>query len=128
MKCGDTFLFPLVTAEVAHLWIVLTNPDPDGWILLVNVTTAYSHDKDHIDLTVSLNPKEHPFITKPSYVFYREAMTKQVSELEAEEKAGRLKMHAACSNDLIKLARSGVCASKHSQKQIKRFYEERKDL
>jgi hypothetical protein len=128
MKCGDTFRFPLIPAGIEHLWIVLTNPDPDGWVLVANITGAYSNDKDRADYTVGINPGEHPYVKKPSYIFYREAMTKQVSELESEEKAGNLMMRDACSAALIGLARSGVAASPHCTKKIRRFYEERKHL
>ncbi len=128
MKCGDTFLFPLMPPDLEHLWIVLTNPDPEGWILIANVTGAYSNDKDCVDMTVALNAGEHPFLTKPSFIFYREAMIKQVSELETEEKAGNLRMHYSCSAALIGLARAGVGASPHCTKKIRRFYEERKHV
>jgi hypothetical protein len=128
MKCGDSFLFPLRTEEIAHLWIVLTNPDPEGWILVANITTVYSSDKDRADLTVCVNPGEHPFVTKLSYIFYREAMTKRISELEAEEKAGNLKMNAACSQVLTSMARAGIRGSKYCTKAIQRFYNERKEL
>lgn len=67
MKAGGAFLFP-VPSE--HLWIVLTNPDSEGYVLVVNITTAYSDDKDRMDTTVDLNPgdirslrKSHMYIT-----------------------------------------------------------------
>jgi hypothetical protein len=128
MKCGDTFLFPLIPPDLEHLWIVLTNPDAEGCVLLANITGAYSNDKDRVDLTVGLNPGDHPFVTKAYYVFYREAMIKRVTELESEEKAGNLKMNQPCSESLLRLARSGVSASRHCSKKIRRFFDERKVL
>ena len=125
MKAGDTFLYPFPTE---HLWIVLTNPDPGGLILIVNITTAYSDDKDRVDSTVDLNPGDHPFVSDRSYVYYRAAMTKTVGELEAAEHAGRLKRHACCSESILKLVRSGIGASRHCTKAIKKFYNEHKDL
>jgi hypothetical protein len=129
MKVGDTFLYPLSPPHSEHLWIVLTNPDADGSILIVSVTTAYSNDKDYIDATVRLNRGEHEFLTKESsYIYYRGAMIKKVSELQGEEKAGLLKKHSSCSGDLIALARGGVGASPHCSRSVKRYYSERKDL
>lgn len=125
MKAGDTFLYPFPDE---HLWIVLTNPDPGGAVLVANITTAYSDDKDRVDTTVTLNRKDHPFIKDRSYVYYRAAMTKLVSELEAEERAGRLKMKQCCSSELLELVRDGVSASEHSTKAIRRFYAERKNI
>ncbi len=128
MKVGDTFLYPLSPQNEEHLWIVLTNPDTDDAILIVNVTTAYSNDKDRIDTTVSLNAGEHQFLKKASYVYYRGAQVKKVAELRGEEKMGRLKMHDPCSSNLIGLARAGIVASKHCSKVLQRFYSERKDI
>ncbi|GAC1662418.1 MAG: hypothetical protein NVS9B4_16040 [Candidatus Acidiferrum sp.] len=129
MKVGDTFLYPLSPPHAEHLWIVLTNPDADGSILIVSVTTAYSNNKDCMDGTVTLNRGEHPFLTKElSYLYYRGAMIKKVSELQGEERAGLLKRHSACSDNLISLARGGVAASPHCNRNVKRYYGERKDL
>jgi hypothetical protein len=129
MKVGDTFLHPLSPPNSEHLWIVLTNPDEADAVLIVSVTTVYAHDKDNIDMTVTLNKGEHQFLTKPiSYVYYREAQVKKVSELRAEEKLGRLKMHQPCSQKIIDLVRAGVTASEHCRRSAKQFYKERKDV
>jgi len=125
MKAGDTFLYPLPNE---HLWIVLTNPDANGEVLVVNITTVRSADKDSIDMTVTLNPKDHPFVKDLSYVYYRAAMTKQVSELQAEEKANRLRIKECCSPEVLKLVQMGVGASEHTSKIIVKFYKEHKDL
>ncbi len=82
MKAGDTFLYPLNQAQKAHLWIVATNPDKEGFVLIVNVTTVRTYDKDSLDTTVCLNKGEHPFFTEEqSYIYYRGAMTKKISEI-----------------------------------------------
>jgi len=80
-------------------------------------------------MTVTLNRGEHQFLTKPmSYVYYREAQIKKVSELLEEEKLGRLKMHQPCSQKVIEIVRSGVTASEHCRRSMKQFYKERKDV
>jgi hypothetical protein len=128
MKSGDTFLYPLDFSHSEHLWIVLTNANQDGFILIVSVTTAYSQDKDSIDTTVQLHSGEHRFINRDSYVYYRGAMIKKVEELRAAEKSGHLKMHDACSGKLIGLVRAGIAASAHCTKTIRKFYSDHKHL
>jgi hypothetical protein len=129
MKAGDTFLYPLQPPNTEHLWIVATNPNADGAVLIVNVTTMHSFDKDHIDGTVCLNQGEHIFLTeKHSYVYYRGAQIKKISELENEKSAGMLKPQPPCSKTVIDLVRSGFNASEHCQKGIRRFYEQSKNL
>lgn len=121
MKAGDTFLYPL---PQEHLWVAVTNPNADGEVLIVNITTV----RNDIDRTVILRAKEHPFLTKPSYVYYREAMIKQVSELEGEEKALRLKKHADCAKELLGLICAGISASEHTRPAILKFYKACKDI
>jgi hypothetical protein len=102
MKAGDTFLYGPSPTATKHLHLVLTNPDAGGCILVVSVTSVYSQDKDRMDHTVVLNRGEHRFLTKElSYVYYRGAVIKKVTELEADERMGLLVIHDACSKALL---------------------------
>jgi len=63
-----------------------------------------SFDKDHIDATVCLNKGDHEFCTERlSYIYYRGAQIKQISELEAEKLAGQLKPHKPCKAEILGL-------------------------
>lgn len=129
MKAGDTFLYGPSANANKHLHIVLTNPDTDGCVLIVNITSIYSQDKDKMDHTMVLNRGEHRFLTKPlSYVYYRGAVIKRVADLEADEKAGLLVKHDSCSKDLISNARAGIGASPHCARNIQEYYRKCKDL
>jgi hypothetical protein len=129
MKVGDTFLHPLSATTQAHLWIVLTNPDANGSILIVNVTSIYSHDKDRIDPTVILNRNEHRFLTNErSFIYYRGATVMKLSDLQTDEQLGLLKKDQVCSANVISLARAGVTASPHCTPRIQKYYKECKDL
>jgi hypothetical protein len=129
MKVGDTFLYGPSPTATKHLHIVLTNQDTDGCILIVSVTSIYSQNKDRMDHTVILNQNEHRFLTKPlSYIFYRSATVKKVSDLQADEAAGLLVRHDGCSKTLIDNARAGICASPHSTRGIQAYYKKCKDL
>jgi hypothetical protein len=129
MKAGDTFLYGPSPTATKHLHLVLTNPDADGCVLVVNVTSVYSQDKDRADHTVILNRGEHRFLTKSlSYVYYRGAVVRKVTELEADEKATLLVREQACSKLLIGNARAGVGASPHCTRAIQGYYKKCKDL
>jgi hypothetical protein len=129
VRVGDTFLFPLNSQAIEHLWIVVTNPDPNDCVLVVNVTTLKSNDKDSVDGTVCLNAGEHPFLTKEqSYVYYRGAEIKKISDLRSEETAGRLQMRESCSTNVISLVRSGFGASIHCTRVIKSYYDKSKNI
>ena len=129
MKIGDAFLYGPSPTSKKHLHLVLTNPDANGCVLIVSVTSVYSQDKDRMDHTVLLNQGEHKFLTnKLSYVYYRGAVVKKVGDLESDEKAGLLVWHEACSKEMIDNARAGVCASEHCTPANQNYYKKCKDL
>ena len=123
MKAGDAFLYPI---PIEHLWIVITNPNPSGAVLIVNITSIKTGKEP--DLTVPVRRGEHPCVTHDSFVYYREAMTKTVTELVAEEKAGRLKRQDVCPAKLFEVVRSGVSASPHTRRVIAQFYKDHKNI
>lgn len=120
MKAGDTFLRPARATENErpHLWIVVTNPNKENHVLIVNLTTL----KEGQDQTVILNLGDHPFISRPSSVFYREAEVADNSKLEQAERAGAIAKREDCRPEVIKLVRDGVNASPHARRAIKAFF------
>ncbi len=63
---GDTIILPKPGAEKEHLWVVVTNPDPNtGEVIMVNLTTQ----RPHSDTTTVLLPGEHPFLDRPTVAF-----------------------------------------------------------
>lgn len=76
-----------------------------------------------------LNNGEHRFLTKPlSYVYYRGAAVKKITDLQADETAGLLVKDQACSKTLIDNARAGIGASPHCTRTIQDYYKKCKDL
>lgn len=60
MHCGDTFLMPAPGGPVTpHLWIVVTQPDPQTHLCAVVSVTTLRNSKDQ---TIILRPGDHPFI------------------------------------------------------------------
>ena len=56
VQAGDTFLLPLNSNVTPHLWVILTDPDENGEVLGVNLT---SHDVFK-DTTVTLEAGDIP--------------------------------------------------------------------
>jgi hypothetical protein len=122
MKVGDTFLRPArsTPSETQHLWIVLTDPNSENQVLIVNITSFKSWQ----DQTVMLNQGEHSFITQRSCVFYREAEIVDNSKLDEAEKRGAIAKRESCSQGVIDLVRSGVIASPQTKRVIKKFFND----
>ena len=59
-----------------HLHVVCTDPDNDGCQLIVSICTKIN---SLCDPSCTLQPHEHPFLTKESYVLYRNAEIVQQS-------------------------------------------------
>jgi hypothetical protein len=124
MNCGDTFLRPTVATatETPHLWVVVTNPNAENLVLIVNFTSL----KDWQDQTVMLNVGDHPFITEQTVIFYREAEIVDNAKLDEAARLGAVSQRHCCSKQIIDLIRAGVNASPQTKRVIKTFYNKHK--
>ena len=122
MHAGDTFFIPTPDNPIRHPWIVLTDPDPDGRAVCVNVTSL----GDHIaDTTVVLDTGDHPFIEKRSVVLYAKAAMLDLRAIDAmlslPGSRTTWKRFDSCSPDLLERVRRGLLASKHTKRAIKGY-------
>lgn len=122
MDCGDTFLMPTPGgAATLHLWIVVTQPDPQTHLLAIVSVTTLRNSKDQ---TVILRPGDHPFIRHDSTIFYGDAMIVDEQRLETEIAAGLAVVRDKCPNATLKLAQDGVAASPFTRPKFLRFCRE----
>lgn len=119
MDCGDTFLMPAPGgAATPHLWIVVTQPDPQTHECAIVSVTTLRNSKEQ---TVILRPGDHPFIRHDSTIFYGDAMIVDVRRLEAEIAAGLALVRDRCSTATLKLVLDGVGASPFTRPKFLRF-------
>lgn len=119
--CGRTFLFPLnLNNKIPHLWIVITEPNDRAECLIVSITTL-RYDKDQ---TVILNRADHPFIEKPSVVYYQDIQLTTTAKIEAQLRCGIAAPMDNCSGDLLQIVQQGLCASQYTAPKHLRFYRE----
>ena len=122
MDCGDTFLMPAPGGVATpHLWIVVTQPDPQTHLCAIVSVTTLRNSKDQ---TVILRPGDHPFIRHDSTIFYGDAMIVDALRLESEIAAGLALVREACSKAILKLLQDGVVASPFTRPKILRFCRE----
>lgn len=69
IKRGDAVLMPKYADATPHMWIVLTAPDANNDVVIVNVTSL----KNHADQTTILKVGDHPYIKHDSVVLYADA-------------------------------------------------------
>ncbi len=116
---GDSFMLPKPGQETEHLWVLITNPDPvTHEAIMVNVTTQ----RPHSDTTTILKVGDHPFIQKPSVIFYADARTVDTRLLDAAVQRGAYNSHAAFQATVIHKIQIGMLASPFTPKKIKTAY------
>jgi hypothetical protein len=116
---GDSFMLPKPGHETEHLWVLITNPDPATHeAIMVNVTTQ----RPHSDTTTILNAGDHPFVQKPSVIFYADARVVDTRLLDAAVQRGAYAGHAAFQPAVIARIQAGVTASPFMAKKIKTAY------
>jgi hypothetical protein len=111
LAAGDTFV-------TEHLWFVLSDPDANGEVVCVSLTSHENHE----DGTTICRRGEHPFITHDSIVLYASARRMQVAAIEAAINAtiGRVRRDARCSDELLERIRRGAIQSVFTPNGIKK--------
>ena len=116
LRAGQTILLPKPGEETAHLWVVLTTPNAQGQVILINFTTL----RPHSDRTVVIQPGEHPFVVHPSVAHYADARLTAAPSIEAAIASGFFHQHQDCSPELIHRLLAGALTSPYTSEKVKR--------
>lgn len=95
---------------IPHLWAVITEPESDRRCVIISITTL----RNNVDQTVILQPGEHPFIRKPSAVYYQRALIADAGQIDAAVRRGQAALHAKFSQHTIRVIQEGVMASPYT--------------
>jgi hypothetical protein len=116
---GDSFMLPKPGRDTEHLWVLITGPEPATHeAIMVNITTQ----RPHSDTTTILNAGDHPFIQKPSVVFYSDARIVDTRLLDQAIQSGAYRNHAAFSPQVLARIQAGVAASMLTPKKIQNAF------
>ena len=115
-------LLPKPGQNVAHLWVVITEPDPaTGEVIIVNLTTQ----RPHSDTTVILQAGDHPFIKHPTAVNFIDARIVILSLLEQAIATGTGAVHQIVEASVLKRIQDGLLRSSFTPNKIKAFFRAR---
>ena len=115
VRAGRTFIYETKNNPFPHLWMVLTDPDPQtGKVILVSMTTS----RDHTDKTVLINVGDHEFVVHETNVDYGGATFGVSSKLERALGSGVATLKADLSKELLQRVRAGVLASSRPPNEI----------
>ncbi len=104
-----------------HLFILLTQPQADGRVLLTTVSSV-PRGLPH-DGTCLLYRGDHPFIRHDSYVFYARSRIEAQSALLNGVNQGVFEAREAMEETLFARVCQGLTASRFTAPAIKTFYE-----
>ena len=122
LRAGRSFTVPGPGPNQSHLWIVLTDPDPDDKVVAVMVVS----EKPHTDKTVTLSVGDHPFFQHSSNIDYGTARFFPRGKLEKQiTNRGRLRQNVSLS--LLEKARAGVVTSSRCPNYVKEYFATRFD-
>tara|TARA_R110000868_G_scaffold231117_2_gene484465 strand:- start:306 stop:665 length:360 start_codon:yes stop_codon:yes gene_type:complete len=106
-----------------HLFIVMTSPTgPLEEVLLFSISTYTGSKKQ--DSTCLLEPAEHPFISRPSYVYYRGARIERLPNLMRALDSGLFVRKEQVSEELFHRIVDGMYRSKAIRPLPIDFYED----
>jgi len=116
---GDSFMLPKQGQDTEPLWVLITKSNPaSGEAIMVNITTQ----RPHSDSTTILQRGDHPFIQKPSVVFYADARLVPVSLLDKAIQSGSYWSHAPLEANVLARIQAGITQSPMTPKKIKTAY------
>lgn len=109
-----------------HSFVVLTNPFDDMGdgvkrVLLVSLSTIYDH-KNH-DPACVLEPGEHRFVKRKSFVVYRKARIEEVKKLTKGIHENKFQSHTPISDSILSKICQGLESSEHTTPRVFRFYK-----
>lgn len=115
MRCGDAVYMAVLGVPSEHLWILISDPAPDTFLgVMVSVTTLrHGHDQ-----TVILQVGDHPFITRPSAVYFGDARLFDTRRIDQDILVGNVQQLQCCSPSLLSLLQRGVLASPRTPNKI----------
>lgn len=109
---------PSHNPNLKHLHIVCCNPNENGDVVIVGITT---YTNTLCDQTCILQPNDHTWLTRESYVLYRNAEVVSGTALQARIDDGEVLERDEMNAQAFLRVRNGVCNSPHTKRKVKRF-------
>ena len=114
---GTCILLPKPGSKEKHLWIVLTEPDEELNVVIVNLTTRRSGS----DTTVILNQGDHPFIRHPTVVHYSDARKAPAKALQQIANRPEYDYHDDLEDEILERIKEGLFQSQETKPAIRDY-------
>ena len=115
MNAGETFHAQAPGSTRPHLYVAVTDPDPEGNFVIANITSQ-SESKDQ---SCVLDVGDHPFIRKQSVVNYAEARITNQDAVSAGARRGVIQYDAPVTPEALAKIQAGALASPQTELGVK---------
>lgn len=113
---GDAFQASGPNVDVAHLWIVISDPNEGGNVVCVNFTSL---SEDEVDESCILDPGDHPFIKRRTVVKYGLANWWAADKIAAAIASGQFSAHPPVRPEILQRIREGGLNSLYLNRSMK---------
>lgn len=107
--------------EDRHLRFVISEPDVDGKVLVVHMTTFRGNGRE--DTSCMLNPGDHECVVDKSYIRYDKAFDIELMSLLIEKTSGSIIMKQDLKAPVLKRIQEGARNSPALQRKFKKYFE-----
>lgn len=116
MKAGETFHAQSPSSTRPHLYVAITDPDSEGNIVLVNLTSQ-SQLKDQ---SCILNVGDHPFIKHETVINYADAVIAKEEAILAGARGGVIQYDPIpVTQHALERIQQGALTSSQAETQIR---------
>ena len=117
MTSGDCFFTPETATVSRHLWIIVSDPT-GGRVVIANFSTVAGPDNP-MPGDCQVAPKEHPAISRPSFVRCEEARIADGERLTRLLAVRTLAPTKPAPAELLEKVRRALAASRHTPLEVK---------
>ncbi len=114
---GRTFFI----AGNTHLWFVISNPDPEDKVLIVNATSKYGAKRE--DDSCLLLKGDHPCIVHDSYIAYKYAREINVFKIGQMQHCSEIQCKEIAPASLIKRIQDGAKKSDFLNSEYEKYFD-----
>jgi hypothetical protein len=104
--------------EKKHLHVICSNPDANGDVVIVSIT---SYTNDLCDQTCLLQQHEHPWLRHLSYVLYRKAEIVSAAALKSGVESGEVIVRDDVKPQTYLRIKNGLCNSTQTKRKVKQY-------
>ena len=101
-----------------HLFIVCNDPCPQKRTVIVPMCSVKNQNDD---LTCVIEPYEHPFVKRKTFISYKNARVEETRTLEFAINEGLISAHEGINAQTFLRVRNGICKSKLTPNPVKKY-------